>query len=362
MVFKFFRKFFSSEKSAEPVPARDEHARASSASTDDAYQRRLSNELKTFENDEDVHDLPEIFHYWSNKYLRPKLEQYGIKHPEHFFFKYSDRRIGELERPARLLSIGAGNCDMEARLAASLKNAGHHSFTIECTDINQTMLDRGAAHADELGVSEHLKLSICDFNSWQPDSKYDVIIANQCLHHVVELEHLFTAIHEAMNSESLFLTSDMIGRNGHQRWPEALELVQEFWKELPQDYRRNRLLKRHEEHYVNHDCSSEGFEGIRAQDILPLLVERFKFELFLPFANVINVFIDRPFGGNFNAAADWDRGFIDRVHSADEEAMLAGKLKPTQMLAVLRTEDFAASPGLWDQRMSPEQSVRPPSL
>jgi len=97
------------------------------------------------------------------------------------------------------------------------------------------------------------------------------------------------------------LIHDMIGRNCHQRWPEALKEVHRFWKELPTEYRYNRQLNRHEELYDNWDCSIEGFEGICAQDILPLLLERFDFHLFIGFANVVYLFIDRGFGHNFNA-------------------------------------------------------------
>ncbi len=67
----------------------------------------------------------------------------------------------------------------------------------------------------------------------------------------------------------MFVTNDMIGRNGHQRWPEALEIVNQYWHELPEAYRYNKLLSRYEPEYMNWDCSTEGFEGIRAQDILP---------------------------------------------------------------------------------------------
>jgi hypothetical protein len=161
-----------------------------------------------------------------------------------------------------------------------------------------------------------------------------------------------------MNDDSLFLVSDMIGRNGHQRWPEALELVREFWKELPDRYKYNQLLKRSEPDYINYDCATSGFEGIRAQDILPLLTSCFQFELFVPFANAIFVFIDRPFGHNFDATAAWDQDFIDRVHTRDEEGILAGKLTPTQMLAVLRTVDV--EPLLIHPRLTPRFCIRKP--
>ena len=108
-----------------------------------------------------------------------------------------------------------------------------------------------------------------DFNHWEPSCEYDSVLASHALHHVVNLEGLFKQVHAALAPKGQFIVSDIIGRNGHLRWPEALEIVQEFWQELPPAYRYNRMLRRHEESYINWDCSKEGFEGIRSQDILP---------------------------------------------------------------------------------------------
>lgn len=324
------------------------------------YQQRVANELSNFDDCTNVHELPDIFHYWSNKHLAPpKFHQFGITDPEQFFFIYTAKFHERFpDKSIKLVSIGSGNCDMEARLARRMVDEGITDFRIECIDINATMLERGKEHAHELGVGGYIFPLYGDFNSWQPDKIYDIVLANQCLHHVVELEHLFETIYSALSKEGYFLTSDMIGRNGHQRWPEALALVEEFWEELPQEYRYNQLLKRHEEKYINHDCSEFSFEGIRAQDILPLLVKNFHFELFLPFANLVTVFIDRPFGHNFNAEGEWDRDFIDRVHARDEEAMLSGEIKPTQMLAVLRNTSVERT--LLDPRLTPEFCIRQP--
>jgi hypothetical protein len=142
-------------------------------------------------------------------------------------------------------------------------------------------------------------------------------------------------VQESLLPTGTFVTSDMIGRNGHMRWPEALAIVQEFWRELPKEQTYNHLLQRHETLYENWDCSSEGFEGIRAQDILPLLIAYFEFDVFLPFANVVDPFIDRTFGPNFNAANPADRAFIDRVHARDHAEIASGAIKPTHILAAM---------------------------
>jgi len=306
------------------------------------YQDRLEKEKVFYKDCTNVSDLPQIFRYWADTHLMPTFKQFGFATPEHFFFREIERYANTSKaRSVRIISIGAGNCDVETYIAKHLLHAGIGNFSIDCLDINEAMLARGKAHTQDQGVSEYLKPLLGDFNNWVAEGKYDIVIANQSLHHVLNLEGLFDAVACCLVPGGRFLVSDMIGRNGHQRWPEALTTLQPFWEEMPESYRYNQLLKRYEANYINHDCSSEGFEGIRSQDILPLLVERFNFDLFLPFSNIIMVFIDRAFGHNFDSEANWDRDFIDRVHQNDVDGINAGTLTPTQMVASLCIEDVA---------------------
>ena len=324
------------------------------------YARRAQQEVERFAAEVDVHALPEIFHYWSNRYLRPVLESFGFSHPDDFFARQIEAVAARTGRRLRITSIGAGNGDTEIRVAKLLRERGVGDFRIECLDLNPAMLARGAELAAAEGMAAHVGFLQGDFNHWRPEGRHDVVMANQSLHHVVELESLFDAVHSALADDGAFITSDMIGRNGHQRWPEALSIVQEFWRELPRERRWNLQLRRHEDEFLNWDCSAEGFEGIRAQDILPLLVERFGFETFIAYGNVIDPFIDRSFGHHFDAASEADRAFIDRVHARDEAEILAGRIKPTHMMAVLR-RDRGITPRT-RRRLTPIFCIRDPML
>jgi len=302
-----------------------------------AYQAKLAIETATYATQANVHELPGIFHYWSNRYLGPKARAAGFSQPDDFFAQHLISCYDRAGGTRRFISIGAGNCDTEVRVARAIAGTGRADFVIECLEINEAMLERGRDHAKAEGVAAQVLPVKGDFNFWQPAGKYDAIMANQSLHHVTELEALFDAVRGALSPHGRFIVSDMIGRNGHMRWPEALAILHEFWRELPKEYRYNRLLQRHEELYENWDCSDSGFEGIRAQDILPLLMERFSFELYVGFGNLIDVFTDRAFGHNFDVASEWDRDFIDRVHARDEAEIHAGRLTPTHMFAVMHT-------------------------
>lgn len=328
------------------------------ASSPLAYRWRVRRELGNFAACEAVHELPAIFHYWSNRYLRPKLEQHGFDHPDAFFLLHADRCLASAgDAPARIVSVGAGNCDMEVRLARSLVDRGRRDFVLDCIDVNATMLERGRAMAAEAGVAGRMAFTCADLNRSRIAGPVAAVIANQSLHHVTGLERLFDQVRDALVPAGRFIVSDMIGRNGHMRWPEAKAIVDELWAELPMRFRYNHQLRRTEERFQDWDCSVSGFEGIRAQDILPLLVERFGFDLFLGFANVVDPFIDRGFGPNYDANAEADRAFIDRVHERDEAEIRAGRITPTHMFAVMTTGEGA---GVYHDGLAPRAAIRAP--
>ena len=52
------------------------------------YGESLSKERHIFENCLNVHDLPRIFHYWSEKHLKPKLLPFGFDNLDAMFLKY----------------------------------------------------------------------------------------------------------------------------------------------------------------------------------------------------------------------------------------------------------------------------------
>jgi len=322
------------------TPAYHAYKKARYSMSPPSYDEQLLTEVSRFEQEEEVNDLPAIFHYWSNKYLVPKLKPYGFSNPDEFFLKYAVKCSENKTDKVQILSIGSGNCDTEVRLAQKLKNLEIYNVQITCLDINSTMLKRGKKLALEHEVIPYFLFEQSDFNQWTPSQKYNLVIANQCLHHVIELEHLYDQINSALTPDGYFITSDTIGKNGHMRWPEALKLLQQIWGNMPDRYKTNHAMQRFEKKYINHDCSTEGFEGIRAQDVLPLLVERFNFELFISFANLILIFIDRSFGPNFDPNNPEDVAFIDQIHQLDEKHMKEGTIKPTQMLAVMRKQSL----------------------
>lgn len=326
-----------------------------------SYSAKLEQEISNYKDVVNVNALPDIFSYWSNKYLRPKLESLGFSSPDHVYISYiSQIAARKAAGRCEILSVGAGNCDAEVRLGELLRRDGVENFAFDCLDLNREMLARGRQLALERNLDASFGFIEADINSWAVEKSYDVIIANQSLHHFVELETLFAKTWQALSDDGVFLTNDMIGRNGHMRWPEALELVQACWSLLEDKHKWNHQLQRLEPVYENWDCSDSGFEGVRAQDILPLLLKTFSFSCFLGFGNVINVFVDRGFGHNFDPADPRDCQFIDFVAGLDDYFIESGKIKPTQMVAAM-TKYPPAETKIY-KHLTPEFCMRDPNL
>jgi cyclopropane fatty-acyl-phospholipid synthase-like methyltransferase len=208
-------------------------------------------------------------YYWIAKHIRPRIPL--VFEVENVLLIYTEFARAAMHRPGasrRILSLGAGDCLYEISMIKEWRAKGETDFVVEAIELSPLRFDRARASAAKEGVERYLILRQGDLNTWRPDQKYSAVLAKDTLHHVVELEHLFDAVHDSLEENGVFLTTDMIGRNGHMRWPEALEIIQGMWKFIPDHYKTNHQLRRVEKEYDNWDCSKSGFEEIRAQDIL----------------------------------------------------------------------------------------------
>jgi len=321
------------------------------------YAQQVQSQIAQYQDCENIHDLPPVYHAWSARHLQPRFAQVlGVSGvPELYALQIAEAVAATGRREA--VSLGAGDCSVEIAVAKLLRQGGL-PVRLRCLELSPVLLARGREAVAAAGLGEVLLLEERDLNQWQSGGPLAAVMAHHALHHLVELEKVFDEVHRAIAGGGRFVTCDMIGRNGHMRWPEALELLQALWKRLPSAYRVNRQLRRHEEVFDNFDCSREGFEGVRAQDVLPLLVERFGFLRFLGYGNLADVLVERSFGPNFSPERHADLAFIDFVQALNDRLVDQGRLKPTMMAAVMQAEPVAR-PRIW-RHWTPAFCVRSP--
>lgn len=328
---------------------------------DKTHNQRIAEQIQQYAKVENMHaQLSDVFTYWQTKYFRKRfVETTGANNYLDFYAKAFLNRI-EMTGVNRIASLGSGDGAVEVQIAQFMRKLGGNEFEFHLIELSPIQNERAMKKASDAGLASAFKTIEADFNTWRSDTQYAGIMAHHALHHVLDLEHLFEAVRDGLHPDGCFASFDVIGRNGHMRWPEAYKLINLMWQFLPPEKRKHQILQRVDDEFYNHDCSTQGFEGIRAQDILPLLVKYFHFETFYAFGNLIDVFTSRGYGPNFNPQVKEDAGFIDFVEELNEILIDCGYLKPTRLCALMGLKPVA-TPRLY-KGQTPQMMIRDPQL
>ena len=298
------------------------------------YAEKLEQQIAQYVDYGDMQQLPPSYFHWGIGSFFPGFyDVYGPVDIHEFFAKPFMEGADNQQRP-RFLSIGCGDGTVEIGVAQKLIDSGLADSEFVCADLSPVLLERFEANLKPEMRSLFI-LRAVDLN--QMDSgiagEFNGVMASHSLHHLVELDRIFRWVKRVLKPGGTFAINDMIGRNGHMRWPETGQFVQMLWPLLNDRQRYNVLLKRLYDVFEDHDCSTFGFEGIRAQDILPLLLINFYPKRFFATGGLIDPFIDRGFGFGFDVSNEKDKTLLDFISKLNDVLLDAGQIKPTLMLA-----------------------------
>lgn len=222
------------------------------------------------------------------------------------------RRKSELKKPLRVLSICCGAARIEASFAAEV--GSNVNWTL--LDINADLL---ATAARQFSPEINLNLIQADVNElFFSGETWDVIICISALHHVVELERCIQYIHDSLAVDGEFWSiGENIGRCGNRLWPDALIEANHFFKSLPEKYRKNRITHNADLEISDKDFSVDCYEGIRSEEILPIMSRWFHEES----AYTRNCFLWRlinlDYSDNYSLDKPEDRNLIIKMVEAE---------------------------------------------
>jgi SAM-dependent methyltransferase len=340
-------------------PGRGRDAAADRFGGESSYATRVDAQIEQYADPGKIPQLPPVYEYWSKRHLVPKAASvFGRGNVFEIYADVFSRALAEQADTREILSLGCGDADTDVTIAKAMLDEGAGPFRIHCLELSEERLARARELVVREGLEDRFSFGTADLNSWRADRQYAGAYAHHTLHHIVALEHLFAEIEACLHPRGRFVLVDMIGRNGHMRWPEALSWVEFLWRFIPSRYKYHHTLKQQHEEFVNWDCSQSGFEGIRAQDILPLLLERFEFTHFLGYGGIVDPFIDRGYGHNFRLEDPDDVAFLDFVEALNDLLLDVGAITPTMAFGVARARSAAPETICWSG-LTPERSVRP---
>jgi 2-polyprenyl-3-methyl-5-hydroxy-6-metoxy-1,4-benzoquinol methylase len=299
----------------------------------DEYKGRIAGERRHFENLENFSALPGIVHWWSSNYLRSRIEEIFGYSGGNLFYLNPILSASDSFDQVVVGSLGSGDGEVEISLAKALMERKVANVQIIGMELSSDLVKKSNFRSKELGLNNIVQFQKVDVNSGFGSSKFHLIIANQVLHHIVSLEGVFDTCHEALTDDGFIMTRDMIGKNGHQAWPEAKGEIDKVWESMPSRYKTNNRNGNLYDAFPNDDFSKSGFEGIRSQDIMPLINERFGYSKYYAFGGIVERFINRGFGGNFSEENEEDTRFVELLQKTNDDLIDSGKITPTQICA-----------------------------
>ena len=333
----------------------------SADSTD--YHRQLEAQIAQYADIGDMHEGSHAAHWMREQFLAGRLrEVFDVDNVVGIYATY----LAEAARRcdiAEIVSLGSGYGTLEIEIMKWARDHRVAPFRIRCLELSPRLVDRARDAVRTAGLDQFVRVEIADLNRPMPVTQaVAAFMAHHSLHHIIELESLFDQVAWWLHPEGAFVTMDVIGRNGHMRWPETLAVIRQIWSLMPDRLKWDHMFGTLDRWYENWDCSIEGFEGIRAQDILPALMDgRFKFERFFATGALTDVFYDRRFGDNFDLGNPLDVQFLEQVQSLEDRLIAAGRIKPVVLYAVMRSPRSRTSPPqpIVFQGMTPNNALRP---
>lgn len=235
---------------------------------------------------------------------------------------------------AKVLSLGSGPCGVEIALAKMF--SGPYEFT--CLDLNEKLLEMGAASAREAGIE--IRTIAQDANFLKLDQTYDLILAHASLHHFINFEHIFRELHDHLSARGLFVAHEPVPRNGMLLWPRTKELVDRVFAALPGRYRRDHGVLH--QSFPDIEYTQGTFECVRSEEVVPLLEKFFHVEAKVLGHAFTRRFVDGGFGANYDLTREEDRVILDLLLAFDDMLTGHGFLAPENVFMVMRRKGSSA--------------------
>jgi SAM-dependent methyltransferase len=175
------------------------------------------------------------------------------------------------------LGCGAGRCERELLRSGVCR-------TFHGIDISENAV----ATAREIAKEQNLPLTyeIADLNFVKlPVKRFDLVVAQTCLHHVLFLEHVAEQVWHSLKSEGYLWIHDFIGETQFQYDPKRVAMVNKILAVLPEKFRQNTITGNVTNEIKRPEPGDLGspFESIRSSEIVPVFQRWFTVEWKLEF-------------------------------------------------------------------------------
>jgi ubiquinone/menaquinone biosynthesis C-methylase UbiE len=173
--------------------------------------------------------------------------------------------------PKAGLSLGCGSGRAERMYLKQRVCSSFHGI-----DIAEDAIAEARKFAEREGLDCTYETADLNFVEL-PEARYDLVVAQTSLHHVLHLEHLLGSISRSLKPDGVLWVHDYIGESQFQFTDERLEIMNNLLAMLPKRLKFNHFSQQYVERILRREPGQliSPFESIRSGEIKTLLLERF---------------------------------------------------------------------------------------
>ena len=297
------------------------------------YKKLTKEELEKYSNVEITADLREggvhaqkawgfWFEYLSKQFWKSSLNEEIVQ------FSNTINNPG-------ILSLGCGYGGVEIAIARSLRKP----YEIIAADINNQIFAKACEEAMAEGLNIHFVQLDLNFISLQ-ENKFDLIFAHASLHHLLNLEHVFSQIYRGLKKNGRLIIQDIIGKTQVLFWKDNVDFAREIVKKMPARYKagianKDNIIAPYREPSIQKDM-----EGIRQEEI-ELQASKFLTPIkMFKYGSFMRMICTHPeLGRRLDPDTITDREYLEYLFELDLQQIQMKKLRPTEMLAVYIKKD-----------------------
>ncbi|TNF35726.1 MAG: class I SAM-dependent methyltransferase [Gammaproteobacteria bacterium] len=242
--------------------------------------------------------------------------------------------------------------DVDAIVVESLASFDNkRGLTLACGDMTGPyglFKQSGVQHVDAYDLSEGQRKKffdskydgditvdyrIADVNTLElPANHYDLVVVQQAFHHFEALEFVAQQIWQSLKPHGLFVLKDYIGANFLQRTPDQRAVCSMLWRTLPERLRRHVSGKVMNGIYIPDKNTLPPYEGIRAEEVLPVIQRRFRMLHGHCYAGILFP-LWNGFAQNYTQSTE-DMALIGRLWQLDRQMIDSGAVEPNFIRAI----------------------------
>lgn len=237
--------------------------------------------------------------------------------------------------PELVLSIGSGDGDIERYcLATGLARR------FEAFDASAGAVELARRLAGQHHVQDHVEYFTADLNAHRfAAGRYDAALASMSVHHIRDLEHLFSEVRRALKSGALFMMNEYVGPNQFQWTDRQLELADALLLRIPERYRvslqSGHVKVRNARQPIDHMNAVDPTEAVRSADIVSLLRTHFDLVERVDYGGTLLNLVLEEIAGNF-AGTPEDLAVLEPLFEAERDCLRRGVLPSDFAVLVAR--------------------------